>query len=145
DLGAHQGTAVADQGVGEAQEHARRGRDVAPGLLRMGAVVDPDTDDALRIRHHRQELDVGHPVIGRLARGGPPDLIERVRRERLMQSRKSSAQATRGIDDAIARYDAECGLAVDHIARELHVHSSRIQPGAVTTPLIRYSWMALTN
>ncbi len=47
--GAHQRLAVTDEGIGEAQVHARRRRHVAPGLLGMGAVVDADADDALGV------------------------------------------------------------------------------------------------
>jgi hypothetical protein len=62
--GTHQRLAVTDEGIGEAQEHARRRRHVAPGLLGMGAVVDADADDALRVRHHRQELQSGQGRSG---------------------------------------------------------------------------------
>jgi hypothetical protein len=94
----------------------------------MGAVVDTDADDALRVRHHRQEPDIGQLVIGRLTGGHAADVIERIRRERLAQGRKSSAQAARRIDDAIARYHAERGLGADHVTCKLHVPSINLVP-----------------
>src|SRR5262249_166201 len=87
----------------------------------MGAVIDADADDALRVRHHGQEFDVGQLVIRRLTGCRSPDFIERVRRGRLAQGRKASAQATHRIDDAIARYDAERGPGAERVACKLHM------------------------
>ena len=89
----------------------------------MGPVIDADADDALWVRHDGKELDIGQPVIGCLTGGDAADVIERIRGERLTQSRKSPAQAARRIDDAIACYNAEPGRGADRITCKLHVHS----------------------
>jgi hypothetical protein len=116
----HQRLAVSEQGVGEAQEHARRRRDVASGLLGMGAVIDTDADDPLRVGHHRQELQGRQCTVRHAAGGEPLDVVERARRECLAQARELSSGERRNVDGAVAGNDAEARIAVSYITRELH-------------------------
>jgi hypothetical protein len=125
DARTHQRLTVSEQGVGEAQEHARRRRDVASGLLGMGAVIDADADDALRIGHHRQELQGRQCTVRRAAGGEPLDVGERVCRQCLAQARELSVGERRNVDDAIAGHHTEARIAVGYITRELHWLRSR--------------------
>ena len=86
----------------------------------MGAVIDADADDPLRIGDHRQELQGGQCTVRRAAGGEPFDFGERVRRECLTQARELSVGERRNVDDAIAGHDAEARIAVGYITRELH-------------------------
>ena len=62
--GADHGAVVADQRVGEADEHARLLRQFAADLRRMGAVIDAGAEDFFRARDHRSEFHVGELAVG---------------------------------------------------------------------------------
>src|SRR5262249_4559857 len=55
---------VTGERVAEPDEHARLFRQLAPGLGGVGAVIDAGAENLLRVRDHRQPLDVGRPVVG---------------------------------------------------------------------------------
>src|SRR5215211_1805282 len=129
---------VADKRIGQAHEHARRLGDVAAGLGGVRAIIDAGAEDLVRIGNRRQEAHVGERVIAALALGGPANLVERARRERIAQAAVLGAPAHG--DEAVAGDDTEGGSAVGEIARELHflllVSIRRATPLAPIPPLV---------
>jgi hypothetical protein len=128
DARAHQRLGVSEQGVGEAQEHARCRRDVAPGFLGMRAVIDADAHDALGSGTTGRNCRVDNARFGARPAGEPFDLVERVRCECLAQVRELSVGERRNVDNAFASHHPEARLAVGHITREFHCLRSLPNP-----------------
>jgi hypothetical protein len=84
----------------------------------MRAVVEPDADDLLRVRHRRQELDLGKrravPVLDPGGRG------ETVRSEQVPYARALAPERVPDIDDAVFAQQAGPGAPTREIADEPH-------------------------
>ncbi len=116
---------MADQRIGEPDEHAGLLRQVAPGLGGMGAIVDAGAKNLLRVRDGRQPRDLAQAVVGLRACGDLRDLAQRIRRQRLAQPGKAAAQPLVQGDNAVAGHHAEAGLAARDIARQFHPRPPR--------------------
>ena len=93
-------------------------RRLAPGLGRMGAVIDAGTENLVRVWDHRQPLDIGPFVVGLGRVGGLAYFGKPAGRERVTQARATET-LVQG-DHAIVGHHAETRLSIGHIACKLH-------------------------
>src|SRR5262249_62434651 len=110
DLGPDQFAAVADQGVGKANEHARLFRQFAAHLCGMRAIVDSGAEYLLRLRDDRQERYLAELAVGL---GGSCELSyfsQRTSREPGGQDRL--AEFIVGLHDSIVSHRSEAILSV---------------------------------
>ena len=110
---------VAGQRVGEADEHARLFRQLAPSLGGMGAVINASAENFFRVWDHRQPFDVGPLVVGFGRVCGLPYFSKPAGRERVTQARVTET-LVQG-DDAIVGHYTEARLSIGHIACKLHL------------------------
>src|SRR5262249_46312361 len=111
---------MADQRVGETNEHAGLLGQLAPGLGRVRAVVYAGAKNLFRIRDGRQPCDVGELAVGLGAVDGLSDLVERGHPQGIAQARVTAAEALVQGDYTVTSHDAEARFAIRDIAREPH-------------------------
>src|SRR5262249_35735034 len=87
-------------------------------VLAAWAVIDAGEENLLRVRDHRQPLDVGWPVVGLGRVDGLPYFGNPAGRERITQGGVTETLVQR--DHALAGHHAEARLAVGHVACEFH-------------------------
>ena len=116
--GADHFTFMADERVGEPNEHARLLGHLAPSLGGMRAIIYAGTENLFRVRDRRQPLDVAEPVVWFRRFCGFSHVSKRAGCERVAQAR--GAKALVQGDDAIAGHHAEARLATGNVARKLH-------------------------
>src|SRR5581483_10070016 len=115
ELGADHLALVADQRVGETDEHARLLGQLAAHFGGVRLVVHAGAEDFLGLRDHRQEADLRQLVVRLRPRSRRQDLVQRTRGQCLAQ------RAVRlHCHYAVASDHAEALLAVCEIACEFH-------------------------
>src|SRR5262245_65586730 len=92
---------MADQGVGETDEHAGLLRQLATGLGGVGAVVDAGAEDLVRIGYRREPSDVGEGVVRLRPIGGLLHIAERAGGERIAQAAIAAADPLVEPDHAV--------------------------------------------
>ena len=110
--------AVADQRIGEADEHAGLFRQFAAHFGGVGAVIDAGAENLVRGRNQRQEFDVAELVVGLGGLRRLPHRRHRAGRERRAQI--GLADFIVQHDDAVAAHRAEALFAIGDKAQKPH-------------------------
>ena len=110
--------AVADQRIGEADEHARLFRQFAAHLGGVGAVIDAGAENLVRVGNERQEFDVAELVVGLGVLRRLAHRLHRAGRERRAQIGLADFIVQR--NDAVAAHRAEALLAAGDKTQKPH-------------------------
>ena len=111
---------VGNEGVGELGEERGNGGRLAARLGRVVAVVEADADDLLRVRHRREQLDLGQRDRRRGVRRGFVEPLELPGGEDLADRRGPIAERVAGINELPAAQDAGADAAFGAVAGEAH-------------------------
>ena len=118
DLGPDHLAAVADQRVGEADEHARLLRQFAAHFGGVGAVIDAGAENLVRLGNERQEFYVAELMIGLGGLCRLAHRLHRAGRERCAQIGLADFVVQR--NDAVAAHRAEALLAAGDKTQKPH-------------------------
>ena len=110
---------MSNQGVGEADEHARLFRQFAAHFGGVIAIVHAGADDLVRVGDDRQEAHVGQLEIRFRDRRGGAHAFQGACRKRIAQRRVPAHG-----DDAVTGYHAVAFLAAGDVTRKFHIPHS---------------------
>ena len=140
----HHLAVVADQRVGEADEHARLLRQFAAGLGGVGAVIDAGAENFFRLRNHRQEFHVGELAVWLGVSRSLAHGVHGAGGKRGAQARVADAIVQS--DDAVAAHRTEKLLAVGDKTQNFHCALPlRTAAGCAAAPVVRWDGSVMSG